>query len=72
MSNTLVYDAFHKWRVSEEGAAFRQAFPAGAANVSYMFAVFKAGWNAARAEARSDASQPAGGRSVDRADVEGR
>lgn len=51
----LIVAAYEKFFASEDGQRIAKTD-----RVSY--AVFAAGWNAARAETRSDASQPTGGR----------
>ena len=52
----LMIDAYDKYMETEEGRALAQTYG------PQFFNVFKAGWNAARAEARSDANTVTGGR----------
>jgi hypothetical protein len=54
---TLARQAFNKWCETSEGAGSMSFIPD-----SEGFAIFEAGWKAARAEPRSDAAQATGGR----------
>lgn len=56
-----VVHAFEKWLA---GSGLMLAQESITAKIdTFMFQVFEAGWNAARAEPRSDAAVPVGGRS---------
>lgn len=63
MTNRQSIEAFNTWRKELPNghdvphAIFNHGFP-----MDVVLQIFQAGWNAARAEARSDASQPSGGR----------
>ena len=59
----MVKEAFEKW-VATDGLSLAREVPAAAMLDEFMFKTFQAGWNAARAEARSDAADATGGRSI--------
>lgn len=52
---SLALLAFDKYAETEEAKTLAKRF----GSMLELFPIFEAGWNAARAEARSDASQPA-------------
>jgi hypothetical protein len=57
---SLVDQALERWKKTEDGVIY-----GGLLTNEELRKVFEAGWNAARAETRSDAAQASGGRSLD-------